>query len=108
MTPFWGMKMARDTYAYRQLVVESVEEGGRIVIRPVSNQAYATDLNVQCSRRLSDTGIYPVGTCFLVNAKLTDRLGGEQYLYVWHGDDIKVLSDSEAQVFLGAYRRVRL
>lgn len=100
--------MARDIYAYRQVAVESVDEGDRIAIRPMSGQAYATDLNVQCSRRLSDTSIYPVGTCFLLNVKLTDRLGGEQYLYAWHGDEIKVLSDSEAEVFLGAYRRVRL
>jgi hypothetical protein len=42
--------MARDIYAYRQLAVESVEEGGRVVIRPASGQAYATDLNVHCSR----------------------------------------------------------
>jgi hypothetical protein len=102
------MKMGRDIYAYRQLAVESVEEGGRVVIRPASGQAYATDLNVHCSRHLSDTSVYSLGTIFLVNAKLTDRLGGEQYLYVWHGDAVKVLSNDEAEVFLGAYRRVRL
>jgi len=100
--------MARDSYAYRQLAVESVEWNDRVEIHPVSGQAYATDLPVQCSRRLSDTSIYPLGTIFLVNAKLTDRLGGPPYLYVWHGDEVKVLSDSEAGVFLGAYRRVRL
>jgi hypothetical protein len=99
--------MARDTYAYRPLVVESVEYGSRVEIHPASGQAYATDLPVQCSRRLSDTSVYPLGSCFLVNAKLTDR-NGAQYLYIWHGDEIKVLSDAEAEVFLGAYRRVRL
>lgn len=100
--------MARDTYAYRQLAVESVEQDGRVEIHPVSGQAYATDLPVQCSRRMSDTSLYPLGTCFLVNAKLTDRQGGPHYLYVWHGDEIKVMSEQEAEVFLGAYRRVRL
>lgn len=100
--------MARDAYAYRQMAVESVEWNGRVEIHPVSGQAYATDLPVQCSRRLSDTSVYPLGTIFLVNAKLTDRMGGPQYLYVWHGDEVKALSDSEAEVFLGAYRRVRL
>ncbi|MRW87101.1 hypothetical protein GJ698_23820 [Pseudoduganella sp. FT26W] len=99
--------MARDTYAYRQMVVESVDWNGRVEIHPASGQAYATDLPVQCSRRLSDTSVYPLGTCFLVNAKLTDR-DGVQYLYVWHGDEVKVMSDAEADVFLGAYRRVRL
>lgn len=100
--------MARDMTAYRQVAVHSEEWNGRVEIHPMPNQAYATDLNVQCSRRMSDTSIYPLGTCFLVDAKLTDRLGGPQYLYVWHGDDIKVMSEQEAEVFLGAYRRVRL
>jgi hypothetical protein len=100
--------MARDMTAYRQVAVHSEEWNGRVEIHPMPGQAYATDLNVQCSRRLCDTSIYPLGTCFLVDAKLTDRLGGPQYLYVWHGDDIKVMPDQETEVFLGAYRRVRL
>jgi hypothetical protein len=100
--------MARDTYAYRQVAVHSVEQDGRVGIHPMPGQAFAPTMNVQCSRRLCDTHIYPVGSCFLVDAKLTDRLGGEQYLYVWHGDDIKPMSEKEAEVFLGAYRRVRV
>jgi hypothetical protein len=99
--------MARDIYAYRQMAVHSVEYGGRVEIQPMPGQAYSQDLPVRCSRRLSDTSIYPLGTCFLVNAKLTDR-DGVQYLYVWHGDEVKVIADAEAEVFLGAYRRVRL
>ncbi|TFW28722.1 hypothetical protein E4L98_05275 [Duganella callida] len=101
--------MAREAYLYRQVAVHSVQDyDGRVTIHPVPGQAYAPDLNVQCSRRLSDTSVYPLGTIFLVDAKLTDRLGGPQYLYVWHGDDIKALSRREAEVFLEAYRRVRL
>jgi hypothetical protein len=100
--------MARDMTAYRQVAVHSEEWNGRVEIHPLPGQAYATDLNVQCARRMCDTSVYPLGTCFLVEAKLTDRLGGPQYLYVWHGDDIKVMSKKEAQVFLGAYRRLRL
>ncbi|NYE59206.1 hypothetical protein FHW58_000358 [Duganella sp. 1224] len=94
--------------AYRQVAVHSEAWNGQVEIHPMPGQAYATDMNVQCSSRLRDTSVYPLGTCFLVEAKLTDRLGGPQYLYVWHGDDIKVMSKKEAQVFLGAYRRVRL
>lgn len=100
--------MARDMTAYRQVAVHSVEWGGGVGIYPLPGQAYATDLPVQCSRRMSDPDVYPVGTCFLVDAKLTDRLGGPQYLYVWHGDAIKVLPPKDAEVFLGAYRRVRI
>ncbi|MRW88947.1 hypothetical protein GJ699_03015 [Duganella sp. FT80W] len=100
--------MARDMTAYRQVAVHSVAWGEVVEIHPMPGQAYATDMNVQCSRRMSDTSVYPLGTSFLVDAKLTDRLGGPQYLYVWHGDAIKVLTAKEAEVFLGAYRRVRL
>ncbi len=101
--------MARDSYLYRQVAVQSVDYGdGRVGIHPVPGQAYSPEMSVQCSRRLSDTSVYPAGTIFLVDAKLTDRLGGPQYLYVWHGDPIKVLSGREADVFLEAYRRVRL
>lgn len=100
--------MARDTYAYRQVAVESVEQGGRVEVYPLSGQAYPPDLLVHCSSRMRDPAVYPPGTCFLVNAKLTDRMGGQSYLYVWHGDDIKVMSAREVEVFLEAYRRVRL
>lgn len=100
--------MARDMTAYRQVAVHSVAWGDQVYIEPMPGQAYSTDMQVQCSRRLSDTAVYPLGTCFLVQAKLTDRLGGPQYLYVWHGDAIEVLTQREAEVFLGAYRRVRL
>lgn len=100
--------MARDSYAYRQVAVQSALVDGRVAIHPMPGQAFASTMNVQCSRRLSDTSTYPLGTCFLVDAKLTDRLGGPQYLYVWHGDEVKVLSARDAAVFLEAYRRLRL
>ena len=51
---------------------------------------------------------HPVGTCFLAHAKLTDRLGGEPYLYVYHGDPIVVLSDAQARKFLAEFRRGRI
>jgi hypothetical protein len=100
--------MARDIYAYRQVAVQSVARGGKVEIHPVPGQAFSPELHVQCSRRMSDTGEYPLGTCFLLDAKLTDRLGGTPYLYAWHGDEIKVLTAGQTKAFLAEFKRGRI
>lgn len=101
--------MARDPWAYRDVAVESVLDprSGRLRIKPVAGQAYATSMRVQCSRRLLDADAYPAGTRFLIRAKLTDR-GGAPFLYAWHGDEVKVLNKREAASFLDEYRRRRI
>jgi hypothetical protein len=63
---------------------------------------------VQCSRALTDPAQYPAGTRFLLSARLTDRQGGEPFLYAWHGDPVRVLDKRQAAVFLEQYRRLRL
>ncbi|MEN3274549.1 MAG: hypothetical protein V7631_339 [Massilia sp.] len=102
--------MARDTWAYREVAVQSVPDArtGRLRIAPMPGQAYAPSMRVQCARALSDPAQYPAGTRFLLNAKLTDRLGGEPFLYAWHGDPVQVLSAAQARKFLGAFRRGRI
>ena len=52
--------MARDTYAYRHVAVESRDIGGAVEIRPVPGQAFSPELAVQCSRRLV-TSALPAG-----------------------------------------------
>ena len=100
--------MARDPYAYREVAVLVVRDArtGVVAVRPMPGQAFAPTLRVHCSRRLREG--YPEGTCFKVNAKLTDRLGGPPYLYVHHGDPVAVMSPAEAQRFLAEYRRGRI
>lgn len=102
--------MARDAWAYRELAVESTLDpwSGKPCIRPVSGQAFATDMRVQCSRRLLDTGQYPLGTRFRLSARITDRQGGEPFLYAWHGDPVLVMGKAELKRFLEMYRRLRL
>lgn len=102
--------MARDAWAYRELVVESALDprSGKPRIRPVSGQAFATDMRVQCSRSLLDTERYPVGTRFLLSARITDRQGGEPFLYAWHGDPVVVMNKTQVKRFLEMYRRLRL
>jgi hypothetical protein len=102
--------MVRDTWAYREVAVESVVDPatGRLRLRPMPGQAYPPTLRVQCSRKLLDPGLYPAGTCFLLSAKLTDRMGGKAFLYAYHGDPAVVLSREQANKFLAEYRRLRI
>ena len=102
--------MARDAWAYREVAVESILDPwtGRPRIAPVGGQAFANAMRVQCSRRLLDLDVYPLGTRFLLSAKITDRQGGEPYLYAWHGDPVVVMSRAQAKKFLQMYRRVRV
>ncbi|WP_137173412.1 hypothetical protein [Massilia sp. HP4] len=102
--------MARDTWAYREVAVESALDAwsGKPRIRPVSGQAFATDMRVQCSRSLLDTERYPVGTRFLLSVRITDRQGGAPFLYAWHGDPVVVMNKTQVKRFLEMYRRLRL
>ncbi|MEW6369767.1 MAG: hypothetical protein AB1584_02445 [Pseudomonadota bacterium] len=102
--------MARDTWAYREVAVHSVRDprSGRLRIAPMPGQAFAPTMRVQCASVLRDPERYPEGTRFLVQAKLTDRLGGEPFLYAWHGDPVQVLSAAQARKFLAAFRRGRI
>ena len=102
--------MARDAWAYREVAVESALDArsGKPRIRPVSGQAFSTDMRVHCSRSLLDLARYPLGTRFLLSARITDRQGGEPFLYAWHGDPVVVMSQARLKRFLQMYRRLRL
>ena len=102
--------MARDSWAYREVAVESFADpaSGALRIRPMAGQAFAPTMKVRCSRRLADPALHPAGTRFLLSARLTDRLGGEAFLYAWHGDPVVVLSREQAKNFLAEFRRGRI
>ncbi len=92
------------------MAVESFidQRSGVLRIRPMAGQAFAPSLAVQCSRTLVDAQRHPPGTRFLVSAKLTDRLGGTPFLYVYHGDPVVVLTPAQAKKFLAEFRRGRI
>jgi hypothetical protein len=96
----------RDLSAYRDVAVESYDDRGTVRVRPLVGQAYHPLLRVQCARAFVTD--HPVGTRFLVQAKLTDRLGGTPFLYVYHGDPVVVLSAPQAKKFLAEFRRGRI
>lgn len=101
--------MVRDSYAYREVAVQSVADArGRLHIHPIPGQAFAPSLRVQCAAAMRDPARYPAGTRFLVSAKLTDRMGGTPFLYVYHGDPLQVLSVARARKFLAEFRRGRI
>lgn len=86
--------MAKDN-SYEKVLVESYMPSctsgkhGKVHIRPVTGHKYPKTLQVECSKKLSND--YPVGTKFLLNAKLTDRDGGGEYLYSYQGWKVEVI-----------------
>jgi hypothetical protein len=100
--------MARDPYSYREVLVHAAPDPrtGQVAIRPLPGQPFATSMRVQCARKLLEA--YPEGTVFRLSAKMTDRQGGEPFLYAWHGDPVVVMPVAEVEAYLQAYRRLRI
>lgn len=79
--------MAKPEDPYRLLKVESFIASS--TSEKKRGSAYSTiawavgdaDLAVECSKKLSDKNIYPVGSQFEITAKLTDRGEGGEYIY---------------------------
>ncbi|NUA30544.1 hypothetical protein [Cupriavidus basilensis] len=86
--------MAQDN-AYEYVIVESYRpenlngRHGSIHIRPVLGEKYSQDMHVECSKGRSRD--YPVWTRCRLMAKLTDREGGGEYLYSYHGWKYEVM-----------------
>ncbi len=91
--------MARLRSGYQYIVVESFVPSstsgrhGLVHIRPTENQAFGQHLFVECSKALSETSIYPLGTKFRLQVKLTDKEGGTPFLYSYHGWPVEVVEE---------------
>jgi hypothetical protein len=87
-----------NTPAYQYIIAESYipkdRSGlrGLVHIRPAANQQFPQDLHIECSKRLMTD--YPVGTRFRIRVKLTDRQGGNPFLYSYFGWPVEVLSEN--------------
>lgn len=91
--------MGRKNERYVEVIVESYLPystaglHGPVHIRPIKDQdPYTPDMQVRCSKLLSDTSVYPIGTKFKIMAKLTDREGGKPFLhspYTWAFEVVK-------------------
>ena len=88
---------------YNQVVVESFQYHGggsihKIRCRPVAGQGLSTDMKVECSSKMRKA--HPVGTKFLLEAKVTDREGGTEFLFAPYAWPYQVLTDEEAERFI--------
>ena len=79
--------MAKPEEPYRKLIVESFYPAntsgrkGKVHIRPIPGQWASTSLAVECSKKLSNVNVYPIGSQFEITAKITDREDGGEYIY---------------------------
>ena len=88
---------------YRQVLIETYRargepSGHEIRARPVSGQGFSRDLKVECSSKMRYG--HPVGTKFIVQAKVTDREGGTPFLYTSWQWRYRTVSEAEAKEFL--------
>lgn len=87
--------MAKYDETYVAVLVESFVPSstgglhGAVHVRPCAGQEFPTQLHVECSKKLVRD--YPVGTIFKLRAKLTDREGGGEFLYSYHGWPVEVI-----------------
>jgi hypothetical protein len=92
---------------YTDVLIQTYVNSGEASVssvraRPYPGQKFSTHMNVECSKRMRAE--YPVGSIFLVKAKLTDREGGGQFLYTHHSWSFRVLTEDEAQRYLQAHQ----
>ena len=85
---------------YRNVVIETYRNthGGSsksIRARPLPGQGLDSSMNVECSSKMREG--HPVGTKFLLQAKLTDKEGGSPFLYAHYNSPYRVVSDEEAK-----------
>lgn len=69
--------------------------------RPYPGQGLDVLMNVECSSRMRKSN--PVGTVFLLQAKVTSREGGTPFLYAHHNAQYRVVSTEEIQKFMARF-----
>ena len=90
---------------YCALAVETIanpHEPSRagIRVRPLPGQGVRTNLRVECSNTMRD--MFPVGTVFILRAKLTSRQSLGVFIYSWFGWGYDVVSREEADALIRA------
>jgi hypothetical protein len=63
--------------------------------RPLDGQGLDTSMNVECSSKMRRGN--PIGTKFLLQAKVTDREGGPPFLYAHYNAPYRVITDEQAR-----------
>lgn len=87
--------MAVPDRGYVTIIAESFEpkstanRHGKLHMRPAPNELFAQDLVIECSKALVTDHV--VGTRFRMRVKLTNRQGGGEFLYSYHGWPVDVI-----------------
>jgi len=88
---------------YRTVAIETYSGRGTtssegVRARPLPGQKLDTSMNVECSSKMRRG--YPVGTKFLIQAKVTCKEGGTPFLYSHYNQPYKVINAEEADTFI--------
>lgn len=96
--------MALPDEPFFKVLVETFDGGkasgrhGRLHVRPVAGQGLDTSLYVERPRAMRED--YPANTKFFVTGKMSDRVGGTQYLKCPHQWGFSLASNAESETFL--------
>jgi len=79
---------------YRSVIIETYLSSSKSIrARPIPGQGLSSSMNVECSSKMRKR--YPVGTKFYLEAKITNRESGTEFLYAHYNADYRVLNDQE-------------
>ena len=89
--------------SYKKVVIETYHHTGggsakKIRARPVKGQDFDTSMNVECSSKMRKS--YPVGTKFLIDARVSSKEGGTNFLYSHYESPYEIVTDEQAQEFI--------
>jgi hypothetical protein len=87
---------------YRKIIVQSCSHSGggsssKVRCRPIAGQGLPTDMFVECSKKMRMA--HPVGTLFEIQAKVTDREGGNHFVYTSSQWEYRVVPENEIIIF---------
>ena len=88
---------------YSEIVIVTYEPRGepsaeRVRARPLPGQGISTDSKVSCCKKMREGN--PIGTKFIIRAKVTDREGGTPYLYSHPQWPYEIVTDEKAISFI--------
>lgn len=88
---------------YRNVIVETyygrnTTSSKGVRARPIDGQGLPASMNVECSSSMRKS--HPVGTKFLISAKVTNKEGGPDFLYSHYNSPYQVVTNEESQKFI--------
>jgi hypothetical protein len=83
---------------YRKIIVQSCSHSGggsssKVRCRPIAGQGLPIDMFVECSKKMRMA--HHIGTYFEIQAKVTDREGGNPFVYTSAQWEYRVVPEHE-------------